>query len=169
MLVLRRGGICHCRHCRRQCKILVSGVNFSIFTHFFCVFITKTVEIDGVNVLAWKSGGVKFLTNSMSGPPASVDAPKNLIMHQCKSTQVKVKMHCGVNHALNRLNLYNAFSKPSIFQNAHCTPSAMLCFYNCSPICILLTQSFDLQHKCIWLQSTPSILFSFTMRNISIE
>ena len=25
-------------------------------------------------------------------------------------------MHCGVNHALNWLNLYMAFSKPSIFQ-----------------------------------------------------
>ena len=24
-----RGEICHCRHCRRQCKIFASGVNFS--------------------------------------------------------------------------------------------------------------------------------------------
>ena len=32
-----RGGICPSRHCRRQCKIFASGVNFSIFTHF-CVF-----------------------------------------------------------------------------------------------------------------------------------
>ena len=28
-----RGEICHCLHCRRQCKIFASGVNFSIFTH----------------------------------------------------------------------------------------------------------------------------------------
>ena len=33
--VLSRGGICPCRHCRRQCRIFASGVNFSIFTHFF--------------------------------------------------------------------------------------------------------------------------------------
>ena len=68
-LVLFRGGICHSRHCRRQCKIFASGVNFSIFTHFLCFFLLKLLklgEIDGVNFLAWKSGGVKFLTNSMS-------------------------------------------------------------------------------------------------------
>ena len=40
-----RGGICPCRHCRRQCKIFASGVNFFIFTHFLCFFPTKTVEI----------------------------------------------------------------------------------------------------------------------------
>ena len=60
------GGICHCR---QQCKFFVSGVNFSIFTHFF-VFLSlkllKLGEIDGVKFLAWKSGGVKFLTNPMS-------------------------------------------------------------------------------------------------------
>ena len=39
-----RGGICPCRHSRRQCKIFASGVNFSIFTHFF-VLVGKTVEI----------------------------------------------------------------------------------------------------------------------------
>ena len=39
-----RGEICHCRHCRRQCKIFASGENFSI-SLIFCVFITKTVEI----------------------------------------------------------------------------------------------------------------------------
>ena len=65
-----RGGICQCRHCRGQCKIFVSGVNFSMFTHFF-VFsslkLLKLGEIGGVKFLAWKSGGVKFLTNSMSG------------------------------------------------------------------------------------------------------
>ena len=61
--------ICQCRQCRRQCKIFASGVNFSIFTHFF-VFLSlkllKLGEIDGVKFLAWKSGGVKFLTNFMS-------------------------------------------------------------------------------------------------------
>ena len=52
---LTRGGICHCRHCRRQCKILASGVNFSIFTHFLCFFpqtLLKLGEIDGVKFLA---------------------------------------------------------------------------------------------------------------------
>ena len=40
---------------RRQCKIFASGVNFSIFTHFFVFFLTKTVklgEIDGEKFLA---------------------------------------------------------------------------------------------------------------------
>ena len=50
-----RGGICQCRHCWRQCKIFVSSVNFSIFTHFF-VFLSlkllKLGEIDGVKFLA---------------------------------------------------------------------------------------------------------------------
>ena len=40
-----RGGICPSRQCRWQCKIFASGVNFSIFTHFFVFFLTKTVEI----------------------------------------------------------------------------------------------------------------------------
>ena len=64
-----RGGICPSRHCRRQCKIFASGVNFSIFTHFLCFFLLKLLklgEIDSVKFLAWKSGGVKFWTNSMS-------------------------------------------------------------------------------------------------------
>ena len=38
----RRGEICYCR---RQCKFFANGVNFSIFTHFFGVFFTKSVEI----------------------------------------------------------------------------------------------------------------------------
>ena len=45
-------------------------MNFSIFTHFLCFFLLKLLklgEIDGVKFLAWKSGGVKFWTNSMSG------------------------------------------------------------------------------------------------------
>ena len=66
---LFRGRICQCRHCRRQYKIFVSGVNFSIFTHFF-VFLSlkllKLGEIDWCKIFAWKSGGVNFLTNSMS-------------------------------------------------------------------------------------------------------
>ena len=63
-LLMSRGGICPCRHCRRQCKIFASGVNFSTLTHFLCFFSTKTVEIRWF--LAWKSGGVNFWTNSMS-------------------------------------------------------------------------------------------------------
>ena len=65
-----RGGIGPSRHCRRQCKIFASGVNFSIFTHFLCFFplkLLKLGEIDGVKFLARKSGGVNFWTNSMSG------------------------------------------------------------------------------------------------------
>ena len=64
-----RGGICPSRQCRRQCKIFASCVNFSIFTHFLCFFLLKLLklgEIDGVKFLAWKSDGVKFLTNPMS-------------------------------------------------------------------------------------------------------
>ena len=59
-----RGEIYPCRHCLRQCKI------FAIFTHFFVILSLKLLklgEIDGVKVLAWKSGGVKFWTNLMSG------------------------------------------------------------------------------------------------------
>ena len=65
-----RGGVCPSRQSRRECKIFASGVNFSIFTHFLCFFLLKLLklgEIDGVKFLAWKSGGVKFWTNSMSG------------------------------------------------------------------------------------------------------
>ena len=50
-----RGEICHCRHCRRQCKFFASGVNVSIFTHFLCFFLLKLLklgEIDGVTFLA---------------------------------------------------------------------------------------------------------------------
>ena len=54
-----RGGICHCRHCRRQCKFFVSGVNFSIFTHFFEFLSLKLLKLGKID-------GVKFLTNSMS-------------------------------------------------------------------------------------------------------
>ena len=68
-IVITKGGICPCRHCRRQCKSFASSVNFSICTHFF-VFLSpkllKLAESDGVKVLAWNSGGVKFWTNSMS-------------------------------------------------------------------------------------------------------
>ena len=62
-----RGETCHCRHCRRQFKVFASGVNFSIFTIFFLSpKLLKFCEIKGVKFLAWKSGGVKFLTNLMS-------------------------------------------------------------------------------------------------------
>ena len=40
--------ICQCRHCRRQCKIFASGVNFSIFP----LKLLKLGEIDGVKFLA---------------------------------------------------------------------------------------------------------------------
>ena len=32
-MISSRGDICHCRHCRRQCKIFASGVNFSRNQH----------------------------------------------------------------------------------------------------------------------------------------
>ena len=50
-------------------KFVASGVNFSIFTNFLCFFLLKLLklgEIDGVEFLTWKSGGVKFWTNFMS-------------------------------------------------------------------------------------------------------
>ena len=56
-------------HPARQSNIFANGVKFSIFTHFLCFFLLKLLklgEIDGVKFLAWKSGGVKFWTNSMS-------------------------------------------------------------------------------------------------------
>ena len=69
ILHLCRAEICPCRHCRRQCKIFASCVNFSIFTFFVCfspLKLLKLGEIDGVKFLAWKSGGVNFWTNFMS-------------------------------------------------------------------------------------------------------
>ena len=50
-----RGGICPCRHCRRQCKIFASSEYFSIFTHFLCFLLLRLLilgEIDGVKFLA---------------------------------------------------------------------------------------------------------------------
>ena len=50
-------------------KFVASGVNFFIFTHFLRFFLLKLLkvgEINGVKFLAWKSGGVKFWTNSVS-------------------------------------------------------------------------------------------------------
>ena len=53
--VVDRGQICHCRW---QCKYFASGEKIIRFYSFFCVFITKTVEI------SWnwrcKSFGLKF-------------------------------------------------------------------------------------------------------------
>ena len=60
---------CPSRHCRRQCKIFASGVNFSIFTNFLCFFLLKPLklgEIYCVKFFSWKSDRVKFLINSMS-------------------------------------------------------------------------------------------------------
>ena len=39
-----RGGICHCR---RQCKIFASGVNFT--THFLCFFLLKLLELGKID------------------------------------------------------------------------------------------------------------------------
>ena len=64
MYCLCRGGICPCRQYRRQCKIFASGVNFSIFTHFFVFFPTKTVEIRWnwrCKILSLKIRRCKFL------------------------------------------------------------------------------------------------------------
>ena len=50
-------------------KFVASGVNFSIFTNFLCFFLLKLLKLSengGVKFLTWKSGGVKFWTNSMS-------------------------------------------------------------------------------------------------------
>ena len=49
--------------------VIASRVNFSIFHSFFAFLsqkLLKLAEIDGVKVLAWNSGSVKLLTNSMS-------------------------------------------------------------------------------------------------------
>ena len=68
----RIGEICPSRHCRRQCKIFANCVNFSIFTLLLyllsCLLLKllKIDEIDGVKVLAWKCGNVKFWPNLMS-------------------------------------------------------------------------------------------------------
>ena len=51
-------------------KFFARGVNFSKNTHFFVFLSLKMLkfnEIKGVKSLIWKSGGVRFLTNLMSG------------------------------------------------------------------------------------------------------
>ena len=49
-----RGGICHSRHCRQQCKIFASGVFFSIFTHFSCFLAVQDSSIsDNVGRSVW--------------------------------------------------------------------------------------------------------------------
>ena len=61
-LIKLKGEICPSRHCRWQCKIFASGVNFSIFT-IFCILslkLLKLAKIGGVKVLARKSGSVRF-------------------------------------------------------------------------------------------------------------
>ena len=47
-LLMSRGGICPCRHCRRQCKIFASGVNFSIFTNFLCFLAVQDSSISDI-------------------------------------------------------------------------------------------------------------------------
>ena len=49
-----RGEICHCRHCRRHCKIFASDANFSTVTHFFVFLSLKLLKLGGID-------GVKFL------------------------------------------------------------------------------------------------------------
>ena len=91
-----RGGICHCRHCRRQYKIFASGVNFSTFTHFLCFFLLKLLklgEIDGVKFLAWKSGGVKFWTNSMSDCAIFLCPLDALEIYQSRFLSLREKEH----------------------------------------------------------------------------
>jgi len=106
--------ICQCRHCRRQCKIFASSVNFSIFTHFF-VFLSlkllKLGDIDGEKFLAWKSGGVDFLTNSMS---ASTTKIKPMPLHndtvppsanRCCPLVTQYKTSSPRNAQLNQMDL----------------------------------------------------------------
>ena len=45
ILHIYSGEICHCRHCRRQCKIFCQWCKFLQKHSFFRVFITKAVEI----------------------------------------------------------------------------------------------------------------------------
>ena len=58
-----RGEICHCRHCRRQCKIFCQWCKFlqkrSCFV-FLSLKLLKFSEIKGVKSLAWKSGCVQI-------------------------------------------------------------------------------------------------------------
>ena len=84
-----RDEICHCRHCRRQCKIFASGVNLSRDTHCFVFLSLKLLKFSGiysVNSLAWKSGGVKLLTKLMSGSYRSDTFKKGAsLTHICLS------------------------------------------------------------------------------------
>ena len=94
--VVGRGEICHCCHCRRQCKFFASGVNCSIFTHFIVFFLTKLLklgEIGGEKFLTWKSGGVKFWTNSMS-------ASLNIQCHCIRFTFISYKIR---SHMLGKI------------------------------------------------------------------
>ena len=53
----------------------VKFLHFHSFFVFFLLKLLKLGEIDGVKFLAWKSGGVKFWTNSMSGTTWNWDFP----------------------------------------------------------------------------------------------
>ena len=75
--------------CRRQCKFFASGVNVFIFTHFLVFLSTKLLKFNenkGVKFLAWKSGGVKCLTNLMSD--------KLYMLHIILVIKVCRKVHC---------------------------------------------------------------------------
>ena len=83
-----RGEICPSRHCRQQCKIFASGVNFSIFIHFF-VFLSllKLGEINSVKMLALKSNSVKFWSNLIS--VSYIYLPTTLLFQDGKLTHDK--------------------------------------------------------------------------------
>ena len=114
-----RVGICQCHHCRRQCKIFASGV-FYIFTHSLGVLSLKLLKlgkIDGVKFLAWKSGGVKFLTNSMSGlemdqifSSAVVIEGRLTMDNGCCSAAPALELECSYNSCckMQDVHLFNS-------------------------------------------------------------
>ena len=136
MLTKCRGGICPCRQCQRQCKIFASGVNFPIFTHFLCFFLLKLLrlgEIDGVKFLAWKSGGVKFWTNSMSvnhSPSSHITTSQRIklnFLHRYIFTWhfsdlSQERWHCQ-EIPLSK-TLVQASELPSYYHQAHHVPAA---------------------------------------------
>ena len=66
---------------------------FSIFTHFLCFFLLKLLklgEIDSVKFLAWKSGGVKFWTNSMSDDFVYYDFMRYKTTNKSEEPEIKI-------------------------------------------------------------------------------
>ena len=107
IMITARGGICQCRHCRRQYKIFASGVNFSIFTHFLCFFSLKLLKLGEID-------GVKFLTNSMSDNSVTVsDVPISgfLCTSVQKAKQTNIKLWPN-NYYLLR-SFWNSFAELS--------------------------------------------------------